>query len=110
MKNYNLFFVLNTVFLAIFVLIIIAIENDITQIILFSIGFLSAIIWDFHFFTIKYEISDNILTIKSGIIFKRTKTIPLEKAVLKSVYSVGKTVFLTIIRTAGSFAVVFGEL
>lgn len=110
MKNNYLFFVINTVFLAIFALIIIFIDNNITEIILLSIGIVSAIIWDFHFFTIKYEISDNILTINSGIIFKRTKTIPLEKAVLKSVYSVGKTVFLTIIRTAGSFALIFGEL
>lgn len=110
MKNYNLFFVLNSLFLAIFALIIFVIENDITEIILFSIGIFLAIIWDFHYFTIKYEISYDNLTIKSGIIFKRTKTIPLEKTVLKSVYSVGKTVFLTIIRTSGSFAVIFGEL
>ena len=85
-------------------------ENLYLRIILAAVGILTAAIWILYFYTIKYEISDEILTIKSGIFFKKTKIIPLKKILLKSSYSVGKTVFLTIIRTAGSFAVIFGEI
>lgn len=85
-------------------------ENQVIRIAFASAGILTAILWNIYFYTIKYEISDEILTIKSGIIFRKTKIIPLKKILLKSSYSIGKTVFLTIIRTAGSFAVIFGEL
>ena len=85
-------------------------ENLYIRIILAAAGVLTAILWNLYFHTIKYEISEEILTIKSGIVFRKTKKIPLKKILLKSTYSVGKTVFLTIIRTAGSFAVIFGEL
>lgn len=63
-----------------------------------------------HFQSIKYAVWENYFVTESGIFFKKTKKIPLEKILLKTRYSLGKTVFLTIIRTAGSFAVIFGEL
>lgn len=85
-------------------------ENLYLKIISAAVGILTAVLWNLYFHTIKYEINDEILTIKSGIFFKKTKIIPLKKILLKSSYSVGKTVFLTIIRTAGSFGVVFGEI
>ena len=85
-------------------------ENPFVRIILAAVGIFTAVLCNLYFRTIKYEVSNEILTIKSGIFFKKTKIIPLKKILLKSTYSVGKTVFLTIIRTAGSFAVVFGEI
>ena len=85
-------------------------ENQVIRIALATVGILTAILWNLYFHTIKYEISDETLTIKSGIIFRKTKIIPLDKILLKSTYSVGKNVFLTIIRTAGSFSVIFGKL
>lgn len=86
------------------------VENHIIKSAVYAAGILAALIWIFHFNSIKYTISEKILTIKSGIIFKKTKIIPLDKVLLKSSYAFGKTVFLTIIRTAGSFAVIFGEI
>ena len=103
-----LFFTMFIIF--VFVLGVIVFENLFTKIILAAVGVLTAIIWILYFNTIKYEINEEILTINSGIFFKKTKIIPLKKILLKSSYSVGKTVFLTIIRTAGSFAVIFGEI
>lgn len=63
-----------------------------------------------HFWSIKYAASESYFVIESGIFFKKTKKIPLEKILLKTRYSFGKAVFLTIIRTAGSFEIIFGEL
>lgn len=63
-----------------------------------------------HFCSIRYYISDEFYIKKSGIVFVRTKTVPLDKIVMKSTFSVGKTVFLTIIGTAGSFSAIFGEI
>ena len=102
-------------FLTMFIILVFGIsvrffDSFFTKIILAAAGILTAAVWILYFHTIKYEISDEILTIKSGIFFKKTKIIPLKKILLKSSYSVGKTVFLTIIRTAGSIAVIYGEL
>ncbi len=63
-----------------------------------------------HFLSIKYAASESCFVIESGIFFKKTKKIPLEKILLKTSYSLGKNVFLTIIRTAGSFSIIFGDL
>ena len=110
MKKNGTCYFLTLVIIFLFGLGVIVFENLFTRIVLAAVGILTAAIWILYFNTIKYEISDEILTIKSGIFFKKTKIIPLKKILLKSSYSIGKTVFLTIIRTAGSFAVIFGEL
>ncbi len=62
-----------------------------------------------HFRSIKYTVSEEIFIKKSGIVFKKTKTVPLDKIVMKSVFSVGKTAVFTLIRTSGSISVIFGE-
>lgn len=110
MKKNGIGYFLTLVIIFLFGLGAIFFENLYLRIILAAVGILTAAIWILYFNTIKYEISDEILTIKSGIFFKKTKIIPLKKVMLKSSYYVGKTVFLTIIRTAGSFAVIFGEI
>lgn len=56
-----------------------------------------------------YAVSDELFIKKSGIVFRKTKTIPLDKIVMKSVFFVGKTAVFTLIRTSGSFSVIFGE-
>lgn len=63
-----------------------------------------------HFCSIRYYVSGEFYIKKSGIVFVRTKTVPLDKILMKSTFSVGKTAFLTIIGTAGSFSVIFGEI
>ena len=78
-----------------------------TLIILWIISEIAAIL---HFCSIRYYVSDEFYIKKSGIVFAKTKTVPLDKIVMKSTFSVGKTVFLTIIGTAGSFSVIFGEI
>ena len=108
-KNGTCYFLTLVIILA-FGISVIVFENLFTRIVLSAVGILTAAIWILYFHTIKYEISDEILTIKSGIFFKRTKIIPLKKILMKSRYSIGKTVFLTIIRTAGSFDMIYGEL
>ncbi len=60
--------------------------------------------------SIYYAVSDELFIKKSGIVFRKTKTIPLDKIVMKSVFFVGKTAVFTLIRTSGSFSVIFGEL
>lgn len=60
--------------------------------------------------SICYVVSDKLFIKKSGIVFRKTKTIPLDKIVMKSVFFAGKTAIFTIIRTSGSFTVIFGEL
>ena len=110
MKKNVICYFLTLMIILLYGLGVIVLDNLFTRIILAAVGILTAVIWILYFNTIKYEINDEILTIKSGIFFKKTKIIPLKKILLKSSYSVGKTVFLTIIRTAGSFAVIFGEL
>lgn len=110
MKKNGICYFLTLIIIFLFGLCDIVFDNLFIRIILAAAGILTAVIWIFYFRTIKYEINDEILTIKSGIFFKKTKIIPLKKILLKSSYSVGKNVFLTIIRTAGSLAVIFGEL
>ena len=110
MKKNVICYFLTLMIILLYGLGVIVLDNLFTRIILAAVGILTAVIWILYFLTIKYEINDEILTIKSGIFFKKTKIIPLKKILLKSSYSVGKTVFLTIIRTAGSFGVVFGEI
>lgn len=110
MKKNVICYFLTLMIILLYGLGVIVLDNLFTRIILAAVGILTAVIWILYFNTIKYEINDEILTIKSGIFFKKTKIIPLKKILLKSSYSVGKTVFLTIIRTAGSFGVVFGEI
>lgn len=110
MKKNVICYFLTLMIILLYGLGVIVLDNLFTRIILAAVGILTAVIWILYFNTIKYQINDEILTIKSGIFFKKTKIIPLKKILLKSSYSVGKTVFLTIIRTAGSFGVVFGEI
>ena len=110
MKKNGIGYFLTLMIILLYGLGVIVLDNPFTRIILAAVGILTAVIWILYFLTIKYEINDEILTIKSGIFFKKTKIIPLKKILLKSSYSVGKTVFLTIIRTAGSLAVIYGEL
>lgn len=110
MKKNVICYFLTLMIILLYGLGVIVLDNLFTRIILAAVGILTAVIWILYFNTIKYEINDEILTIKSGIFFKKTKIIPLKKILLKSSYSVGKTVFLTIIRTAGSLAVIYGEL
>ena len=110
MKKNGTCYFLTLVIIFLFGLGVIVFENLFTRIVLAAVGILTAAIWILYFYTIKYEISDEILTIKSGIFFKKTKIIPLKKILLKSRYAIGETVFLTIIRTAGSIAVIYGEL
>ena len=110
MKKNVICYFLTLMIILLYGLGVIVLDNLFTRIILAAVGILTAVIWILYFLTIKYEINDEILTIKSGIFFKKTKIIPLKKILLKSSYSVGKTVFLTIIRTAGSLAVIYGEL
>ena len=99
---------------ALFLLIIAAecflIESLAVKIIIISAGIFASTAAVLHFMSIKYAASESCFVIESGIFFKKTKKIPLEKILLKTRYSLGKNVFLTIIRTAGSFAVIFGEL
>lgn len=110
MKNNKIKYFLTLIILFLFGLGAVLFENPFIRITLAAVGILTAALWNLYFHTIKYEICDEILTIKSGIFFKKTKLIPLNKILLKTGYSVGKRAFLTIIRTAGSFAVIFGEL
>ncbi len=110
MKKNGIGYFLTLVIIFLFGLGVIVLDNLFTKIILAAVGVLTAVLWILYFNTIKYEINEEILTIKSGIFFRKTKMIPLKKILLKSSYSVGKNVFLTIIRTAGSFAVIYGEL
>ena len=110
MKKNVICYFLTLMIILLYGLGVIVLDNLFTRIILAAVGILTAVIWILYFNTIKYEINDEILTIKSGIFCKKTKIIPLKKILLKSSYSVGKTVFLTIIRTAGSLAVIYGEL
>ncbi|MGN0670945.1 MAG: PH domain-containing protein [Oscillospiraceae bacterium] len=110
MKKNGICYFLTLIIIFLFGFGVIVLDNLFTKIILAAVGVLTAVLWILYFNTIKYEINDEFLTIKSGIFFKKTKIIPLKKILLKSSYSVGKTVFLTIIRTAGSFAVIFGKL
>ena len=110
MKKNGTSYFLTLIIILVFGLGIKFFENPFVRIILAAVGIFTAVLWNLYFRTIKYEVSDEILTIKSGIFFKKTKIIPLDKILLKSSYAVGKAVFLTIIRTAGSFAVIFGEL
>ena len=77
-----------------------------TLIILWIISEIAAIL---HFCSIRYYVSDEFFIKKSGIVFKKTKTVPLDKIVMKSAFSVGKTVFFTLIHTSGSISVIFGE-
>ncbi len=110
MKNNGICYFLTFIIIFLFGLGVNFFENLFIRITLAAVGILTAVLWILHFNTIKYEINDEFLTIKSGIFFRKTKIIPLKKILLKSSYAVGKTVFLTIIRTAGSFAVIFGKL
>ena len=110
MKKNGIRYFLTLMIIFLFGLGVIFFENLFMKITLAVVGILTAALWNLYFHTIKYEVNDEILTIKSGIFFRKTKIIPLKKILLKSSYSIGKTVFLTIIRTAGSFAVVFGEI
>ena len=110
MKKNGICYFLTLMIIFVFGLGVFLFDNFFAKIILAVVGILTAIIWIMYFNTIKYEICEDNLTIKSGIIFKKKKIIPLKKILLKNSYSVGKTVFLTIIRTAGTFAVIYGEL
>lgn len=110
MKKNGICYFLTLMIIFLFGLGVKYIENTFVRIIFATVGVLTATTWVLYFNSIKYTISDKILTIKSGVILKKTKIIPLDKILLKSSYAVGKTIFLTIIRTAGSFAVIFGEI
>lgn len=108
-KNSMVFVVISAIFGLICVILIFICDNNIAQsaiAILFVLIEIAALV---HFRSIKYTVSEELFIKKSGIVFKKTKTVPLDKIVMKSVFSVGKTVFFTLIRTAGSISVIFGE-
>ena len=85
-------------------------ENIPARIIFAVAGILAETALTLHFFSIKYAVSDNCLEIKSGIFFKRVKKIAIDKIILTSRFYIGKTVVLTVIKTAGPSSVIFGDI
>src|SRR5688572_5137954 len=52
---------------------------DILEIGLAILGVLAIIPAVFHYLTVKYRIADRAFTLKSGVLFRQTRTIPLER-------------------------------
>jgi len=108
-KNPVIFVAFSVIIAAISAFLIVFSEN---QIIRLGIALAFIIIETISFCRYKsiyYAVSDELFIKKSGIVFRKTKTVPLDKIVMKSVFFAGKTAILTVIRTSGSFSVIFGE-
>jgi len=108
-KNIMVLAAFSVIFGIICVFLIFICDNNIAQSSIAVLFVLIEIYVLVHFRSIKYTVSEELFIKKSGIVFKKTKTVPLDKIVMKSVFSVGKTVFFTLIRTSGSISVIFGE-
>lgn len=104
-----LFVVFSVIISAIIAFLIAFSENLIVKV-GFALAFIIIEVISFcRYKSIYYAVSDELFIKKSGIVFRKTKTIPLDKIVMKSVFFVGKTAVFTLIRTSGSFSVIFGE-
>lgn len=73
-------------------------------------GIIAGIYWCVYFYSISYELSDGELMAQNGFFIRKTRKIALSEVVLKSKISMGKTVLVTILRTAGGSIVIFGDI
>lgn len=64
-----------------------------------------------YFFSLKYYVSDNTLYISGGIIFRKTRILPLERVLWRTRLTApfGSAVLITVLHTAGGGVVIFSE-
>lgn len=73
-------------------------------------GIIAGIYWCVYFYSISYELSEGELMAQNGFFIRKTRKITLSEVVLESKISMGKTVLVTVLRTAGGSIIVFGGL
>lgn len=72
-------------------------------------GLIAAAYWCVYFYSLKYELSKKALVTKNGVFIKRTRKIELSDVVLETRLAIGRTVFITLLRTSGGSVIVFGD-
>ncbi len=82
----------------------------ILKVVAVAAGIIAEMLWCVYFYSLKYSVCGNSLIAKSGILFRKTRKIDLSDIVLEMRISIGKTVLVTILNTAGGAIVVFGKL
>lgn len=97
--------IIAAVFAALFVVF-----SGVLQVVAAVLGIAAEVLWSVYFSTFRYCVCREFIVIKSGIFIKRTKKIALSDVVFETRLAVGKTVFLTVLRTAGGKAILFGRL
>ena len=108
-KNRAFFYFMLGVIAAVFTVLSVVLPG-IFRVISAALGAVIAALWCFYFRSIKYAITEKYLVAESGILFRKKRKIALSDVILETRISVGKTVFLTILRTSGCSAVIFGRI
>lgn len=67
-------------------------------------------LWCAYFSSLRYEICGDMVVVKSGVIVRRTQKIALSEVIFETRVGIAGSVFLTVLRTAGGKAVLFGRL
>ena len=73
-------------------------------------GIIASAYWCFYFYSLRYELSENDLVAENGFFIRKTRRIALNEIVFESRIHIGKTVLVTVLRTAGGSLIVFGGL
>ena len=107
-KNYEILYIAFLLFCIIIApgIILLKAEFPIACTVVSAVAFLAFVIFTLRFFTAEYLLSEKELTIKSGILFKRTRKISLSSILCRTEFSLfGKKLFTLISTYCGKFII-----
>lgn len=74
-----------------------------------AFGGLALAVCSLYFAKLSYRTNGNILTISSGILFRKERFVPLEKVLIKTKLCLGRECLLTILTFSGGRVIVFAD-